>query len=363
MDDIRQVEQWFRMNKAATFDEWMEAMRMQAVPSFNSAYADKEGNIGYINNTKLPKRAEGYDWEKYLPGNTSETLWTEYHDFEASPQVWNPASGWVQNCNNTPWQTTSGPENPKAEDYPSYGGWRPYMTNRGMRAMELFSEDEAISRQEFYDYKHDMKYSDQSIAGLAMEALLGHGPGDEPIMQEAFEIIRNWDMTVTKENRNAALPVMAMRRKWINYEEVPAVEDLLESVKEVAEELKEYHGRLDPEWGEVMRLRRGSLDLPLGGGPDILRAIYGNHDKDGTISGLGGDCYYMMVEWDSDGNITSESIHQYGSAITVPDSPHYSDQSPLFAAMELKPVYMSREALQGNLTRAYIPGGREFPIE
>ena len=33
--------------------------------------------------------------------------------------------------------------------------------------------------------------------------------------------------------------------------------------------LKGYFGRLDPEWGELNRIRRGRVDLAIDGGPDV----------------------------------------------------------------------------------------------
>ena len=48
MGDVRLVEQWYRMNKAANFKEWKSAMQMMAIPMFGTGYADKEGNILYL---------------------------------------------------------------------------------------------------------------------------------------------------------------------------------------------------------------------------------------------------------------------------------------------------------------------------
>ena len=41
-------------------------------------------------------------------------------------------------------------------------------------------------------------------------------------------------------------------------------------------------GRIDPLWGDVNRHVRGDLNVPVAGGPDTLRAIYGmGMEKDG----------------------------------------------------------------------------------
>ena len=79
--DVRHIEQWYRMNKASRFDEWIDAMRMNALPMFNVGYADREGHIFYVYNARLPRRAEGYDWAGIVPGNTSRTLWTDVAAF------------------------------------------------------------------------------------------------------------------------------------------------------------------------------------------------------------------------------------------------------------------------------------------
>ena len=57
---------------------------------------------------------------------------------------------------------------------------------------------------------------------------------------------------------------------------------LTEAFAAAVGEVQEATGRYAPEWGEVMRLRRGSNDLRLSGGPDTLRAIYGRPDEDGA---------------------------------------------------------------------------------
>ena len=357
MNEIRQVEQWYRMGKASNLDEFIEAMRMQGVPSFNTGYADKEGNIGYINNARLPIRTPGYDYGQYLPGHLSETMWQGYHDFEGgSPQVWNPASGFIQNCNDTPWISTTGDDNPRKEDFCPHAGFRDHMTNRALRAMELFGADDAITREAFYAYKHDDAYSEESIAAQVVDVLLNeHEPEDE-LMEDIYDILRQWDLRTNIENPYAALPTVALHRRWRSHTEMPDIGAIKTALREFAGELLEHHGRLDVPWGEVNRLRRGDVDLPVAGGPDVLRALYAADNHDGTRTGAGGDCYIVMVEWDADGAIRSESIHQYGSATSLPDSPHYADQAVLFANEEYKTVHLDEEAVRAVATRVYRPG-------
>ncbi|NCF44528.1 MAG: acylase, partial [Proteobacteria bacterium] len=93
MGEIRQVEQWYRMNLAQDFTDWKEAMRMHTFASFNFVYADKQGNIMFLHNSRTPKRDVRYNWQQYLPGNDSALIWREQLGFSQLPQVINPDSG------------------------------------------------------------------------------------------------------------------------------------------------------------------------------------------------------------------------------------------------------------------------------
>ena len=93
----------------------------------------------------------------------------------------------------------------------------------------------------------------------------------------------------------------------------------------------------------------------MSGGPDILRAIYSS-EKEATRTGIAGDCYFEIVEWDKKGNVSAQSIHQFGSAIQDSNSIHYNDQAKLFARHEMKPVWMKLEDIKLNLEKAYRPG-------
>ncbi|MBI4830191.1 MAG: penicillin acylase family protein [Candidatus Lindowbacteria bacterium] len=351
--DVRQVEQWYRMNKARSFEEWQTAMRMQAIPSFNCAYADREGNIYYVYNARLPLRAEGYDWSGYLPGNTSRTLWTEYLAFDKLPQVINPASGFVQNCNSSPFQTTIASDNPKLEDFSPTLGIETGMTNRALRALELLGSDESISEEEFYAYKFDVTYSKKSQVAQLVATVLSMPPSDDPVVREAVEVLRAWDLRTNPENMNAAigaLTVQPILRAQYRGKEPP---DVMKSFANAAHALKQAYGQIDVPWSRVNRLQRGKLDLGLGGGPDVLHAVHGEL-KNGCIIGDAGDCYILMITFDKKG-VTSRSIHQFGSATLDEKSPHYADQSPLFAKCEMKPVWLDESEIHGHLEREYAP--------
>jgi penicillin amidase/acyl-homoserine-lactone acylase len=361
MGNIRQVEQWHRLNKAQTFDEWADAMRIMSIPMFNFGYADCKGNIYYLYNALLPKRAEGYNWHEYLPGNTSEILWTEYLPFDRLPQIKNPASGFFQNCNSTPFQTTTGPGNPKPEDYSPTCGIETFMTNRALRALELFGGDESITAEEFYAYKFDIAYSKESEMARLVKEILDAPPSPDPVVREAVEVLSSWDLRTNAENTGTAIGVLSIAPVVRDERRGQPIPGLMRRFTRVAHELKRTHGRIDVPWAEVNRMHRGTLDAGLGGAPDVLHAVDGGNFQDGCVTGEAGDSYVLLVTWDKDGKVSSQSIHQYGSATLDASSRHYADQAPLFINCKMKPVWMDESEIRAHLEHEYRPGEEMAP--
>ena len=130
--------------------------------------------------------------------------------------------------------------------------------------------------------------------------------------------------------------------------------ELSENILITAKKFKKWHGGFEVPWGNVNRLVRGNINLPLNGGPDINHAIYGIPQKDGTLEAIAGDCYIIYSQWDENGNVNSKSIHQFGSTQNE-KSIHYNDQAILFSEKKLKNVYFDIEDVKKNATRIYQP--------
>ena len=357
LGEVTAVQQWYEMGKATNMAEWRSALEQNGVLSFNITYADKEGNIGEVYNALMPKRIEGPDWSKALPGDQSKLIWTEYRDVSELPQIWNPDCGWLFSANATPFRITDEVCNNRREDFSETMGLEPRMTNRARRALQLFEPDAEITEEELLRYRADTKYHPQSHI-MQMVVDLVTTPSDDPLVKEAQEVLRNWDGDTVKESRGAALAVITGTRA-LGYEYIKPEADPMEMLQKTASELKEKYGRLDPQWGEINRIQRGDVDMPLDGGPDILRAIYADRDgisKTGRMNAFAGDTHIMYADWDEEGELTLQSIHQYGAATLEENSPHFNDQVPLFARGEYKRMPMTLEDVLSQATRDYRPG-------
>jgi len=358
MGDIRPVLQYFRLNKAANLEEWRAAMRLQAIPSLNFVYADEKGNIGYIYNGAFPVRKEGPDWQGVLPGDRSDLIWRSYLPFDQEPQIWNPPSGFVFNSNNTPFHATAPAGDLKPEDFSPAMGIQTDMTNRAWRAMETYGADPRITAEAFHAYKYDLVYSVHSNEARVFAEVLAVYPGKDADLRQAHDILQHWDRRTDVANRGAALAILTIEPLIRERLDGKTPQRPADALREAIQTLKTHFGRIDPEWGEVNRLRRGPLNLAIDGGPDIFRGVYGEPQPDGTLTAVAGDTFIMFVAWDKAGKLTSESIHQFGSATLDAKSPHYADQSRLFVAMKTKAVLFTEAQLAGHIEADYRPGER-----
>lgn len=364
-DRIDVIEELYGMNKAKDFGQWRKAVATQALPCFNIGYADSEGRIFYLYNAHIPIRDEAYNWKGKLDGTTSRTLWTEYLPFERLPMVLDPPSGFIQSCNSSPFETTTGPGNPQESDFSKTLGIETWMTNRALRALELFGADDApISYEKFFAYKFDMKYSEKTDLARLVARLAADESLSGELERKGRELLASWNLGSEMSNRATALPILTFGQLYIKHEgfsisrltSIPVpYEELVAAYREALALLLSNFGRIDPEWAQVNRLVHGAINLPLDGAPDVIRAVYGMPQKDGTMIGENGDCYIMMVRWDGKGGLDSQSIHQFGSATARPGSPHYADQAILFAERRFKKVLMDESEIRADAERVYSP--------
>jgi acyl-homoserine-lactone acylase len=349
---IRAAEQWFRMNKARTLDEWKSAMRVMGVPMFNTAYADR-ANVFYVYNALLPKRAPGFDYTGVLPGDRSDVVFRDYLSFDELPQVEDPPSGFVQTCNSSPFQATTGPGNPP-DVYPPCMGIEHSLTNRARRSLALFGRGGPIAPEDFVKIKFDRVYDRASdmftrVVGPLVASFVPKTKDEA----RALELLRGWDGAAEESSPAATLAILTYKAAVSCGEGDPDLPDPAAALRDSIHWLVASHGRVEVPLGEVQRLRRGALDLPLGGGPDVLNAAYTRRGA-GHLIGTQGDSYVLLVDFTDDGP-RSRSIINYGAS-SRPASPHFADQAPLFVRRELKPAWRTEEEIRAHLEREYHPG-------
>ncbi len=357
IDNVKAVEQYYRNTKATNWEEWAKSMSTGGITGTNFIYADKTGRIAYVYNALFPDRKPGFDYTKILQGDTSAPVWKGPVPFDRFPKVVSPASGFVQNANNTPY-LAAGPGSeidPKTQS--PYLGIELGMTNRGLMGTGLMMNDSSITPEELLAIKMDTRYAKSSWVKPWMDSLLAVDAKGDAKLIEAQKLLREWDWSSDGRGKADAIAERlirhAARANWRN----DPLPDPRETLQKTVDEFTERFGRLDPALGDIQRLRRGKIDLPMLGGTDTLRAttMWDGEQADGKMRVRHGDSFIMLVRWNKAGQVVSESIQPYGAATNRPDSPHYTDQMKLYVAGKFKPVHFEWADAVKNAKRRYRP--------
>jgi acyl-homoserine-lactone acylase len=370
LDQPAMFRQYYEMLSARSLEEFEEAMRPIQIPMFTTMYADRDGHIMHLFNGRVPRRSEGdfgY-WMGAVPGNTSATLWSEYHAYEDLPRVVDPASGWLQNANDPPWTTTF-PEALDASSFPPYMAPRS-MHPRAQRSARMLLEDESVSFEEMVEDKFStrLELADRLLDDLIPAAReLG---GDKA--KAAADILEAWDRNADVDSRGAVLFLnwaMALYGQtrgnpyavaWDPGDAVNTPDGLanpreaVQVLEMAADTTVARHGAVDVAFGEVYRVRRDGVDLPGNGMSDpagVFRAAWYQPDADGTQSIMGGDTFVMAVEFSDP--IRAVAVLGYGNA-SQPGSPHRTDQLSLFSEKRVRPVLRTRSEIESDLERRTI---------
>ena len=357
-DQLRMVEQYYRITRARNWAEWRRAMAIQGVPATNFLYADATGRIAHVYNAMFPNRKPGFDYDRVLPGDTSRDFAPGTVPWARVPQHVDPPSGFLINANNSPY-LASGPGSEMPAQPPLLGIERD-TTNRATRAVELMLATPRIGEAELERIKYDTGVSRRGWAGKWFADLLGVDPRGDQGLAGAQALLRRWDWNLDGRGPADGLAALLMRtgQAW-HYERKPET-DPREALAKAAAHLRDHFGRLDVPLGTLLRVRQGpephSVDLPMDGGPEVLRACaVWDEAQDGRLACKHGDSFVMFMGWDRQGRVHSRSIQPFGAATTRPGSPHYADQARLFVEHRTKPVWFTTAELRGHVERAYRP--------
>lgn len=361
------VEQYWQMVRANNLEEFETALQQLQVPLFTVLYGDRDGQIMHLFNGIVPQRPLG-DWQTWLtpvPGNTSETLWTQTHPYEDLPRVVNPETGWLQNANDPPWTTTF-PQALKAENYPPYMSPQ-FMNLRGQRSVELITENLPLSLNQLIAGKFDTRLA---LADRFLDDLMAASEeyGGE-LAQDAIAILKTWDRTAEANSRGAVL--FAQWAQAMNFRFMPDPEvvaqnwqpenplttpdglanpaNAIATLEAVAQQVKDNYGSLDVPWGEVYRVQAGDRDLPARGANGNLGSfsvLQFSATESGQYRASGGDSFIAAVEFGD--TVEAKVLLTYGNA-TQPHSTHRGDQLPLYLNRELRPVWRDRVTLESHL--------------
>ena len=362
-------EQFLRMMRAKSLDEWKAAMRMGARLNSSFTYADRAGNIFYLWNAMLPELPHPSGGDSVaIPVKRTADAWTKYVPLDSLPQFLNPKGGYVHNENDSPHYTNMRqPLDPSK--FPAYFP-PPRLGLRSQNAIGLIDNDRVMSLEDVVTLKHSygMVLADRVRDDLVRVVRATNPTGD---VAAAIDVIAKWDKTVAPESRGGTLFEIWWRRYGGGFAEpwTPAaptatprgIKDSARAVEAFAwavGEAKRRFGAVDVAWGDVHRVRRGDVDVPVGGCSSDLgcfRVLTYRVGADGKFEATGSDGWILAVEFGDQPR--AYSVLAYGESPN-PTSPYFADQAAMFARGQLKRVAWNEADIISQTIKQYRPGER-----
>ena len=380
--ELRGGEQFLEMMRSRSFKEWKTAMRMRARPTSNFTYADRKGNIFFIWNASLPLLPHPpVDDTIATPVKKASEMWSRYVPFESLPQVLNPKGGYIHNENSSPHYTNVRGRIDTANAYPNFEA--PELSLRSQLALQLIGGDEKFSLEEIWNLKHNYRMlTAERVKNDLIAAVKATNPAGDIV--EGIALLESWNNTAAPESRGSAL----FEEWWATYSglrrpgnerrfypdeqrfaKVWSVSDPFNTPRGLADipravasfatavnEMKRRYGAIDVSWGDVHRIRRGNVDVPVGGcGNDLgcFRVIGYGRAEDGKLVASAGDGWVLAVEFGD--TPRAYSVLAYGQS-SLPSSPWHADQAEMFARGERKKVAFSNADVDRQAVTKYRPG-------
>ena len=382
MDALRQS---FLRTKAKGYRQFKKTMKIRTNSSNNTVFADSKGNIAYWHGNFIPKRNPQYDYNGLIDGSNPETDWNGLHKLKEMVYAKNPKSGWVQNCNATPF-TVAGEHSPNQSDYANYIA--PDRENyRGINAVRVLNSYDNYTLETLAKAANDpyLAAFEKLIPNL-VQAYKNAQSKDRYEIAEAIEVLDKWDFNYGVESVGTSLaiyftedlrnkmrhPNLASERRKLMMDDYlikyASTKDKLTSLQAAVDKLTQDFGTWKTPWGEIMRFQRltgevqetyddAKPSIPIGftsGRWGSLASVYEDRNADTKRRyGRGGNSFVAVVEFGK--KLTAKSIVSGGQS-SEPNSPHFTDQAELFCKGEFKTVNYYKSDVLKNKKRSYRPG-------
>lgn len=376
----------YGLMKARNLDEFKAAIGRQLIPRWNFLMSDPE-NIYWVHNGNVPERNDKFNWFKPVPGWTSETEWGPYIPFSKYPQITNPAPGFLQNCNNAFWVSTthSGLDplalGPYYLQYPvKAGAGMEALNTRGERVVDVLGQDRKFTRDDMVKLGYDTYILPADvIVPLLTEA--SRSRAADAKLQGPLAELQKWDRRSAVDSRASTYlyywaksykeaqgeakyaRFLAYERGSIDIHASEEQEAAWKALVEGMELLEKKFGTLDVPWGKINVVVRNGV-FPMDGTSvelfGVLHPDEGPEQDDGRIFCNDGWGHLMIVvEADAAGTKPKQiwSLLPYGES-EHPDSAHYNDLAKLHSQGGVKPfpfgaaeILASCESVHGEKNR------------
>ncbi|MFD5829854.1 penicillin acylase family protein [Lentzea sp. NPDC060358] len=345
------LESWWRLSCARSVEELFQLHDRSPLPLFTMVAADSRGSIGALFCGTPPVRDHGTfdDTQRRLPGDDPKWVWDGVHPAASMPRVVNPESGWVQNCNETPWFYTEPPlpaRNWPAAIAPSVdqvSDLRPVTSRTWLGAQREISPERLLG----------LKFTKRALLADVVLGDLLAAASAEPDLADAVAVLSGWDRHAHAGSKGyvlfslwGVLNVAGIGDRSL-FRRVPAPGAVPEGLADPAagvrtlrlakETLLATGAPLDASVGQVSSLGDGPGALPGDGGSGVLGILKSFEivPAAGGFEKVLGDTWVSLVQFRPGGRTSAQSVLVYGNT-TEPGAPRSESQYAVWAADRLR---------------------------
>ncbi|MCU1290084.1 MAG: peptidase penicillin amidase [Acidobacteria bacterium] len=380
-DPVKALTQSYSRTKARNYKEFQQAMRLHTNSSNATIYADADGNIAYFHANFIPRRNPKFDWTKPVDGSDPESDWKGLLTLEESPNLLNPASGWLYNSNNHPW-SAAGPSSLKQSDYPKYVD-NGIESARGRHAIMVLENRKDFTLDKLLDAAYDsyLPWFEKTVPALvaAWDKLPPNDPSKRKLADQ-IDALRKWNSRWSADSVPTSLAVFwgaEILRALGPSPGVPSEENVLaratpaqmiEALTRASERLTADFGSWRTPWGEINRFQRltGDIVQPFSDAAPSLPVGFTSGNW-GSLASFGAAPTRSTKKWYGTSGNSFVAVVEFGKkvrarAITAggesgdPKSPHFNDQALRYAKGDLREVYFYSTQLKGHVKKKYAPG-------
>lgn len=382
------IQSWVR-TKSKGFEDYKKAMDLRANTSNSTVFADDKGNIAYWHGNFVPVRDKNLNWAKPADGSIAATEWKGLHKVDEIIHVYNPANGWIQNCNSTPF-TAAGANSPKKENYPSY--MAPDGENfRGINAVKVLSNgtNYTLDKVIAAGYNTHLAAFDVLMPALLNAYKTYNTDTAYNSLASAIKILAGWDKNTSEKSVATTLAIEWAQKllpiimksaeddenadqveKFKRFAARASPTTMLQPLSEVIKDLTNKFGTWMIEWGEVNRYQRinGEISqthddnqpsLPDGFAASAWGCLpsFVSRTFPGTQRryGYNGNSFICAVEFGK--KIKAKSLLTGGESGNK-ESKHFSDQALMYTKGQFKDVLFYKEDVVKHAQKTYHPGNR-----
>ncbi|GAB3799330.1 penicillin acylase family protein [Spirosoma humi] len=386
---LNALSQSYLRTKATGYDSFKQVMKLNGNASNNTIFADKNGTIAYWHGNFMPKRDPKFDWEQPVDGSNPETDWKGLHPVDEIVQVRNPATGWIQNCNATPF-TVSGSSSPDKGKYPTY--MAPDAQNyRGINAARVLSQKRMFTLDTLIAAANDPHLAafDELLPALltAYQTVSGDTRNQTKDLTEAIQVLKAWDKAYGATSIGQTLAIYwgeriqrlarsraAGDQRFDNLSltaftlSSTTPQEKVTALSEVLTELTRDFGTWKTPWGDINRYQRltgkiqetyddqkPSLPVAFTSSAWGSLAAFAAKTYPGTKKRYGsvGNSFVAVVEFGK--RVKARSVVTGGQS-SKPGTKHFTDQAPLYTVGKFKDVLFYPEDVKQHVERTYHPG-------